>query len=343
MTSLPDVVLEGHLRQYAAFSDADRTRILAAVIKNYGRSVDRSDPNRRARWQAAAHDLTTMPLTKELVESHAHRLSIRVAGPRSALGPHSLLADIGAAVQQTPMSAEYQLGLALDMHEQGLAPVLAYAFNRWITSAHASKAIGQDLAELTIMGLYRLAGEQPTVIDPSLLASGSAAHVIRTGTRVRKHPKNYAAREVLLPLEFVNYQVLARTGLRDRIPPDAEFDPATQTLHHAYVPGTDGESILRTRCCPNPQQRADLRSLYSALLCELPAQGLVLDLHPGNFVWDIEGDRWVLIDIGPIPRIGSEEYFVEDFGTYYTHTWLNRLIREYVEPIRSIDYNVGTG
>ncbi|WP_280253496.1 hypothetical protein [Nocardia abscessus] len=340
MTTLPDEVLEDHLRHYAAFAEADRARILAAIIKNYGRSIDHSDLDRNTQWRAAVQDLTTSPLTAELVESTARLLSNRAAGPPPKFRARSLLSDIGTAVQQVPLSAEQHLGLALDMHEQGFAPVLTYAFNQWITPSIEPKAVGRCLAELTVMGLYRLAEAYKSATDATLLGSGSAADVIRTGSRVRKHPRNYAAREVLLPLEFANYHILAQTRLHDRIPADADFDPTTKTLHHDYVPGRDGEAILRSGFLPNPQQRADLRCLHSALLRELPEHGLVLDLHPGNFVWDADGDRWVLVDIGPIPVIGSEEYFIEDFSAYYTNTWLNRLNRERAEPIRSIDYSI---
>lgn len=339
MTTLPDTLLEGHIRHYANFSEADRTRILAAVIKNYARSVDTSDPGRYAQWQAAIRDLT-YPLTKELVESHAGRLAKRAGRPPN-FGAQSLLADIGAAAQQTAMTAEEQLGLALDMHEQGLAPALTYAFNLWVTCTVEPKTVGRRLAELTVMGLYRLAEAQNPPPDTVLLGSGSAADVIRTGARVCKHPRNYAAREVLLPLEFANYQILAQTCLHDRIPTNAAFEPSTRILCHDYVPGDDGESMLRSGFWPNLQQREDLRSLHSALLCELPEHRLVLDLHPGNFVWDASNARWVLVDIGPIPVVGSEEYGVEDFPVYYTHTWVNRLAREHAEPIRSIDYSVG--
>ncbi|MGQ4600798.1 hypothetical protein [Nocardia sp. R6R-6] len=341
MTTLPDEVLQGHLRHYADFAEADRTRILAAIIKNYGRSVDHSDLDRSTQWHTAIQNLSTNPLTAELVESTARLLSNRAAGPPSKFRARSLLTDIGAAVQQVPVSAEQQLGLALDLHKQGLAPVLTYAFNRWIIPAVEPQAVGRRLAELTVMGLYRLAEADAAATDATLLTSGSAADVIRTGSRVGKHPRNYAAREVLLPLEFANYQALAQTRLHDRIPANADFEPTTKTLHHDYVPGSDGESILRSGFLPNPRQRTDLEYLHSALLRDLPEHRLPLDLHPGNFVWNAAEDRWVLVDIGPIPVIGSEEYFVEDFSAYYTHTWLNRLTREHAEPIRSIDYSVG--
>ncbi|MBF6169554.1 hypothetical protein IU486_33270 [Streptomyces gardneri] len=341
MTTLPDQVLENHLRHYAAFAEADRTRILAAVIKNYGRSVDNSDLDRNTQWRAAVQDLTTSPLTAELVESTARLLSNRSANTRPKFRAQSFLADIGAAVQQVPSSAEQQLGLALDMHEQGIAPVLTYAFNQWVTTGVEPKAVGRCLAELTVMGLYRLANAHEAATDATLLASGSTAAVIRTRERVHKHPRNYAAREVLLPLEFTNYQILAKTCLHDRIPANADFDPTTKILHHDYVPGRDGEAILRSGLLPNPQQETDLKHLHSALLRELREHSLVLDLHPGNYVWNAARDRWVLVDIGPIPLIGSEEYFIEDFSAYYTHTWLNRLTRERAEPVRSIDYSVG--
>lgn len=338
MTTLPDEVLEEHLRHYAAFAEADRTRILAVVIKNYGRSVDHSDLARNTQWRAAIRDLTTSPLTAELVKSTARLLSSRATGPRPEFRSQSLLADIGAAVQRVPLSAEHQLGLALDMHEQGVAPVLTYAFNQWVTTGVEPKTVGRCLAELTVMGLYRLAEAHEAATDTALLGSGSAADVIRTGSRVRKHPRNYAAREVLLPLEFANYRLLAQTRLHDRIPANADFQPTTKTLYHDYVPGRDGEAILKSGFLPNAQQRTDLRRLHSILLEELPEHGLVLDLHPGNFVWDADGERWVLVDIGQIPIIGSDEYLIEDFSAYYTNTWLNRLTREHVEPIRSIDY-----
>ncbi|MEV0769594.1 hypothetical protein [Nocardia salmonicida] len=338
MTTLSDPLLEGHVRHYANFAEADRTRILAAVIKNYARSVDPSDPGRYAQWQAAVDDLAN-PLNDGLVRSHAQRLAQRNRPPAN-FGARSLLSEIGAAVQQTAMTAEEQLGLALDMHEQGLAPVLTYAFNLWVATAADPKTLGRRLAELTIMGLYRLAEAQKPPPDTTLLGSGSAADVIRTGGRVHKYPRNYAAREVLLPLEFANYQVLAQTCLHDRVATNAVFDPSTRILSHDFVPGNDGESMLRTGCPPNLQQRSDLRSLHAALLCELPEHHLVLDLHPGNFVWNPTSARWVLVDIGPIPVVGSEEYAAEDFTAYYIHTWQNRLAREHAEPIRSIDFSL---
>ncbi|MFJ2834276.1 hypothetical protein ACIO52_02825 [Nocardia sp. NPDC087230] len=334
-----DEVLEGHLRKYAELAQSDRTRILAAVVRNYARSVDHSDPDRFALWQTASNELTR-PLTSELVESRARRLAIR-GGRRREFGGRSLLSSIGDAIQRAPVTAEHHLRVALDLHDRGVAPVLTYAFNRWFDSTVEPQVAGRRLAELTIMGLYRLAGEQKPRSNAEVLASGAAADVIHTGAGVCKHPRNLAAREVLLPLEFINYKILAQTALRNRIPGNADFTPDTATLRRDYVHGVSGESMLAAGTLPNSQQRADLRSMHGDLLRELPENELSLDLHPGNFVWDHRHGRWVLVDLGPIPVIGSEEYATADFTAYYSHTWLNRLSRERAEPIRSIDYRVG--
>ena len=340
---LDDARLGSLLRCYSTFRDSDRSRILSAVVKNYRRTIGTEDRVRAARWERALHELI-----------HGRLILARVVDVATVLGGDStpimdlrrdsptLVADLGAAVAALPPAAEPHLSLAVALHNLGLAPMLAYAFNAWQVEANSPLELGRRLGELAVMGLYRLAQAQAaTCAAGPVVASGAIADVVRSsGDRVTKLPRNYAARAVLLPEEYENFGRLARAGLGDRIPGGASFDSGSASLSRDYVHGLDGEAILGERQQLSPHQRSDLGKLYLRLQHAMTSGGLRLDLHPGNFVWDKGFQRWILVDLGPIPVIGSEEYIGSSFDDYYRHTWLDRRWREQTEPIRSLDYTV---
>ncbi|WP_433194445.1 hypothetical protein ACQP1G_37700 [Nocardia sp. CA-107356] len=341
--SLDDARLESLLRCYSTFRDSDRSRILTAVVKNYRRSIGADNPVWAERWERALHKLTDGRLTLTQVVVLATDLSGE-STPIMELRRDSptLLADLGAVVSTLPLSAKPQLSLAVALHNLGLPPLLTYAFNDWQVEASSPLELGRRLGELAVMGLYRLAETHATTCAAGpVLASGAIADVVRSsGDRVTKLPRNYAARAVLLPEEYENFGRLARAGLGDRIPGGASFDAGTASLSRDYVEGPDGEAVLRSEQELSPSQRADLGKIYDRLQETMTNTGLVLDLHPGNFIWDKGIQRWILVDLGPIPVIGSAEYTGSSFDDYYRHTWLNRRWREQTEPIRSLDYNV---
>ncbi|MGO4613002.1 hypothetical protein AB4305_03495 [Nocardia sp. 2YAB30] len=337
--SLDDNHLESLLRHYASFDEPDQARILATVIKNYRRSIHDDDRARQHRWESEGHELTKTGVALARVTAIANQISGHTPAVHNSRRSSTLLADLGTAVAGQPLTAEAQLGLAVALHANGLPPLLTYAFNAWQVHARSPTDLGRRLAELMVMGLYRLAEQTDPTHTGLLLGSGAVAEVVQTPDgRVTKLPKNYAARVVLLAEEFTNYRILACAGLGERIPRDARYDVCTQSLSHEYVRGQDGETILRDRNELTPQQRDDLRDLHQRLCGVTAKDGLVLDLHPGNFVWDNHSKRWILVDLGPVPSIGSEEYFDVCFEDYYQGTWLDRLEREQLEPIRSVDY-----
>jgi hypothetical protein len=338
---MDDVHLGSLLRRYSTFRDRDRGRILTMVVKNYRRSIGNEDPDRIARWDRVLLELTRGGLTLTQVVAAATVLSKGTPILKLRRDSSTLLADLGAAVTAVPPSAERQLGLAVALHSLGLPPMLTYAFNDWQLQARSSLELGRQLGELAVMGLYRLV-DKPAATSATgpALASGAIADIVRSSAnRVTKVPKNYAAHAVLLPAEYENFGRLAGAGLGDRIPRRARFDAATASLSRSYVQGPDGEAVLREQRELSPHQRADLATLYDRLQETMSNAALVLDLHPGNFIWDKEFQRWLLVDLGPIPVIGSSEYIGSSFENYYRHTWLNRRWREQVEPVRSLDYD----
>lgn len=342
MTVLDDARLAMLLRSYGTFGSDDQARILAIVVKNYRRSIRADDRARAARWDNAFDEVSNRRRDLSHVLATADHLSGGVPALRLRPGSLGLLADLGAAVASLPPVGEPHLGLALALHGHGLSPVIAYSFNAWQVDADSSLLLGRRLAELAVMGLYRLVEERAAVRPGIALASGAVADLVRSsGGRVTKLPRNYAARTVLLPGEYENFGRLACAGLDDRIPGRVSFDTGAAALSRDYIEGTSGETVLRERRELSPRQHADLRDLHGLLLGVMKDGGSILDLHPGNFVWNEQRGRWILVDLGSVPRTGAEEYTQESFDAYFQYTWLDRLRREHDEPIRSLDYDLG--
>ena len=73
---------------------------------------------------------------------------------------------------------------------------------------------------------------------------------------------------------------------------------------------------------------------------ERKRKDIILDIHPGNFIWSEDKKKWILIDVGAIPEIGSDYYEFEKFEDYFDFVWKKRERMMKEQPIRSMDFGI---
>jgi hypothetical protein len=219
----------------------------------------------------------------------------------------------------------------------GHVPVLGFAFGRWRLPTHVGPQGWFALLELATCYLYRLV---PTATRSGSAEYGRGAYCLvkRRGTVAVKLPLNLAAADFLLRQEALLLRKAGAVDASRHLPRLVAFDETGPSLRREFIPGPTGHEVL---CAdgPDPAQIEELRHAYLALTRWLSTIDQALDLHPGNFVWHERESRWVLVDVGPVPHIGSDYYDLESFDTYSRDVWLMRLSRMRQEPIRSVDWS----
>ena len=222
----------------------------------------------------------------------------------------------------------------------GHLPCPGFAFGAW----HLTTGIGPDgirhLVELACCYAYRLVRQCPVADDRGILVGRGAYSVsTRNGTSLTKTAANLAARDFMLEQEARVLQKASQLPMADRLPKFAGWDRATAELHREYIPGPTGHQLLVSgEFAAQPHYVDDLEAAHHVLVAGLRELEVHLDLHPGNFVWHTRRKRWVLVDAGPVPTIGSDYYDLDSFQEYLRAVWLRRLDNMRREPVRSLDW-----
>jgi hypothetical protein len=225
----------------------------------------------------------------------------------------------------------------------GNLPVAGYAFGGWQLPADQPPDADQlaALLELATCYLYRLVPVSAPRFDRAgpVVGAGAYCEVRRQGGAAVKGARNLAAAAFLLEQEALVLRLLSGTAAGEFLPRYLGWDPRRRLLRREYVPGPTGHELLRSGAFAREPELADgLRPVHAAFARELTRLGLTLDLHPQNFVRHEREHRWVLVDVGPVPRIGFDYYDLHAFPRYLRATWERRLERMRTEPIRSLDW-----
>lgn len=224
----------------------------------------------------------------------------------------------------------------------GHVPVAGYAFGRWHLQGDCPPArdLLFALVELATCYFYRLSPAPPDVWQRGTPAGrGAYSTVYRCGDLAVKVGTNLASRSFALEQEALLLQTLIQSPAGPFAPRLGSYDEGRGLLFREFVPGPTGhELLMSTRFQADPRLRSRLATAYEAISTYLTNSEQRLDLHPGNFVWNSARDRWVLVDLGPVPQIGSDYYDLVSFEAYLSGTWLRRLERMRAEPIRSLDW-----
>ena len=123
--------------------------------------------------------------------------------------------------------------------------------------------------------------------------------------------------------------------MKEFVVDDYSLDEERAILGHKFEEGNNGEYYLFNKKI-SQEQIDSLRNFYENYITRTN-KDIILDIHPGNFIWDNLKNKWYLIDVGPIPYIGREYYEYSLFEEYFNHIWIRRLERMEKYPIRSIN------
>ncbi|WP_433661104.1 hypothetical protein ACQPW1_02175 [Nocardia sp. CA-128927] len=335
-----------YLHLYQGCSIVEKNSMFFLLLKNYMWSLKPCRFKDRLRGELIVlhrtlHDDDAVP-----------RLVRNVCGPQNGLRAPKLneaatLRDVVDTVTFLARQRDHKvracLRLANAMHLAGLCPLMCYSFGRWQLSENTTVRQVRELIEFSVMTLYRVAARDSTsdAAERVLINSdGSNSDIYASPDRLRvyKVPKNMAAFEFLSEQEYGIAKFLRSTALAPYVAADYAYDPARRVISHELIEGRTGEHYLLPDTGLTAQQVRSLevfyyrhRSLYNMVL---------LDIHPGNFIWNERAACWTLIDLGAIPTIGREYYEHETYSDYLFHIWQQR--RHYMaqHPIRSLDFSI---
>lgn len=236
------------------------------------------------------------------------------------------------------------LVINFQLYENGFCPLIFYSFGKWIDLKGINENQTRKIIEFSIMSLYKVV--QVDTEDPQdikLNNKGSVSNIyVSLGENGKKTlwkvPKTIASISFLSEQEYEIYQKLLKTDLKEFIAKDYAYNTEQKVLSHEFIEGEDGEYYLFNNMITT-EQKNSLRKFYE-VYSSRSCKNIILDIHPGNFVWSSEEKKWVIIDLGAIPEIGSEYYNFKTFEEYYNFIWIQRraMMRKY--PIRSMDFGI---
>ncbi len=222
----------------------------------------------------------------------------------------------------------------------GLCPIVLYAFNNKIYDIPIDENKIKDLIEFSLMYLYRVVKKDYLYkYEGNLLDdSGAVSSIYLSNNMIIKYPKTYASNLFLMKQEIDSYSYLINTKLKPFIANNYVFDSEKKTIIHDFIDGKNGEYYLFNHISFTKKQIKSLRDfydVYSSLFNKI-----ILDIHPGNFIWDEGKEQWFIIDLGVLPTIGKEYYEFNTFDEYFENIWINREDTMKRIPIRSIDLDI---
>lgn len=227
----------------------------------------------------------------------------------------------------------------IKMYESGLCPLLLYSFNKWQWGKGNANQL-KRLVEFSLVYLYRFIKVENNLLleyHQKIDVGGATCHVYFSDKNiVCKSPKNLAAILYILPQEIEIYQILDKSALSIFIPSEYRYDSDCHALYHEFVHGKNGWHYLSDEKNLSIEQIESLKFFYNTYQ-SLGEEQLILDIHPGNMVWEVKKRQWFLIDLGPLPEIGKEYYEFNTFELYYEEIWLNLEEKMQKYPIRSVD------
>ena len=223
-----------------------------------------------------------------------------------------------------------------------LCPLVLYAFNNLIFEFSITKKDIKEIIEFSLMNLYRAIDDKEykkgaIINNIALLTdSGAVSDIYLSNNQIIKYPKTLASRLFLMQQEIETYNYLIHTNLKKFLADNYTFDSQNKILSHNFIRGENGEFYLFNHITFQKKQLDSLRQFYISY--KKLSKNITLDIHPGNFIWDEARDRWVIVDLGILPSIGSWYYDYNTFEDYFENIWLKREETMQKVPIRSLDF-----
>ena len=134
------------------------------------------------------------------------------------------------------------------------------------------------------------------------------------------------------------YEYLKKTDLNYFLADRYSFDKKNKIITHSFVDGENGEFYLFNHIPLKKEQLNSLKKFY--ITYKNVPQNIILDIHPGNFIWNEKNEKWIIIDLGMLPTIGREYYDYNTFEEYYNNIWIKREETMKKIPIRSLDFSL---
>jgi hypothetical protein len=228
----------------------------------------------------------------------------------------------------------------------GLCPLVRFAFDQWYELGSfpgKESPILESVVDLSTTYLYRLIPVQEAVTTDNKIGGGAYSNVYKSsdGKSVYKVPKNMAAFRFASQDELKASLFAAQTDLAQFLPALIGYNPHTGVIEREFIAGQTGFQMMKTGASlsllPAPEQLEKIHRTASDIYARTRIN---FDIHSGNMIWSEEKDRWVLVDLGPMPKIGAEYFPRGKFESYFQKIWVDvhRLMIDV--PIRSLDINM---
>lgn len=189
------------------------------------------------------------------------------------------------------------------------------------------------MCELSIVYLYRLVSLEQSICENSEKGAYGSI-IINPNNTITKRPMNYAAFCFAMKTEYEMYQMIENTLLFDDVPQVISYDKEKKWIVRSYIEGKTGHQLLVKRKM-NTKKISKLKQLFFRIRKVENDLNIFFDIHPANFVWNEQMEKWFFVDLGIVPYIGHD-YYPNNFELYYKKIWEERLERMEKIPIRSV-------
>jgi hypothetical protein len=229
----------------------------------------------------------------------------------------------------------------------GLCPLVHFAFDQWYefgVPSETERPIIESVADMSTTYLYRLIPVSESFVTNQKIGDGAYSNVYRSnnGKTIYKVPKNLAALCFASHDEYVASLFAAETGLAPFLPKLISYDPRFGIIQREYIEGPTGSDMLKGQSGPDVVRELDqIETIYRVASGIFHETGTNFDIHPGNMIWSEKRNRWFLVDLGLMPKIGAEYFPREHFRDYFQKIWLDRHRLMKDVPIRSLDIKMG--
>lgn len=334
--------LFSHMSIFGKLNEKTKLNIFKISCRNNFRYLSLPNSNQK---QALKHILTVnrlrnIVLFEEILEKINGRISHVSLRNNNYL---KKLVEIDKILQTFQLDKwESSVILNIWLARNNFCPFLRFAFDQWYDiSPKNNHSQIPLLVEFSTVYLYRLARINEQInVHGIHLANGShnsLFHIKKT-KQLKKIPISVAAEYFINAQEVITTRILSKSSLKKYIPHLLGYDKTTKIITRQFITGETGHELLTTNFFDkNIEAIKNLKKFFVLYKKTKRMLGINLDIHPGNFVWSKEKQQWFLIDVGPIPLIGSNYFPLNSFKSYFQKIWIERHLRMKKLPIRSVD------
>lgn len=226
--------------------------------------------------------------------------------------------------------------------KSGLCPLVRFAFDQWHECGPTLKDV-DALADLSTTFLYRLIDVPEPLTTNTKLGGGAYSNVYLSddGASVYKVPKNMASMRFASHDEYLASQYAEQSALAPFLPRTLNYTAETGIIQREFIRGKTGFEMLRDKRDASTLVHLEQIEEIHQVACDIyQKDGINFDIHSGNMMWSAPHQRWLLVDIGPMPKIGAEYFPRGNFKEYFQKIWLDVYGLMVDVPIRSLDIKI---